>query len=201
MTPVTTAASSRTQQDFFQPADGSRALRVRHAGTVGWKHRHGIAPCNLRSAQHPELDCTGRLGRKPARALSIFGQFIVADTGIAVRGKVTLSAFVIPIQLGRLFPLRTLVCSIAERQRAGEPAAANVLRFAADGHRIGLVAKALDESRHDRSFRGCPPELTQYMTNGAHKGLSVPRCPVTPIPTGTSNTRSDRSSPDPSARG
>src|SRR2546422_2306762 len=87
-----------------------------------------------------------------ARALSIFGQFIVADAGIAVRGKVTLSAFVIPIQLARLFPLRTLVCSIAERQVAGKPAAANVLGFAADGHRIGLAAKALDESRHDRSF-------------------------------------------------
>src|SRR6266446_1551239 len=42
-----------------------------------------------------------------ARLLCVLGQFVVADAGIVVRSDVPLSAFVIPIQLGRLFPLRT----------------------------------------------------------------------------------------------
>jgi len=71
--------------------------------------------------------------------LRILGLFVVADAGIAIRGNVTLSLFVIPIQLARLFPLGNLVRSIAERLCAGESTTAKVFGFAADGHRIGTV--------------------------------------------------------------
>src|SRR6266702_352945 len=113
-----------------------------------------------------------------ARLLCVFGQFVVADAGIAVHANVTLCLFVIPIQLLRLFPLRTLVCSIAERQCAGEPAAANVLGFAADGHRIGLVAKALDESRHDRSFKVVLPNSRNIRRTGHTRDCRSPGAPL-----------------------
>src|SRR5689334_4022783 len=98
-------------------------------------------------------DRTGRV--RAACALGIFGLSVVAGSGVAVRGGVTLSRIVVPIQRLRIFPSRDLVRSIAERQRAGKSATADVSGFAANGHLVGKVAKALYESWHDGSFRYC----------------------------------------------
>src|SRR5688572_21876998 len=57
--------------------------------------------------------------------LRVFGEFVVADVGIAVDRVMTPLSGVVPIEPARLFGQSNLVRSIAERQVAGKPATAD----------------------------------------------------------------------------